>query len=60
MIQDTMVMNPPEGTQIDEVSRTKYAWVLLFVMNVDREFPFIIVRLSHFKDSDFPHHHKGS
>lgn len=45
---------PPENTQPSEMSSITYAWVILFVMDVNLEKPLKIVRLSHFKDSDFP------
>lgn len=44
----------PPATQMSGVSKVKYAWVILFNMDVDDEAPFIIVRLTHFKNSDFP------
>ena len=54
IIQDTMVLKPPESTQTVESSTISYAWVILFTMCVDEEEPFTIVRLTQFKNSDFP------
>ena len=53
-IQDTAVMKPPESTQSPDGSTITYAWVILFNMCVDQERPYSIVRLSHFKETDFP------
>lgn len=44
----------PPATQVSGVSKVQYAWVILFSMNVDQECPFAMVRLTHFKNSDFP------
>lgn len=55
MIGDTMAMKAvPDNTQGSEGSTTTYAWVILFSTCVDEECPFKIVRLSHFKNTDFP------
>lgn len=54
IIADSLPMDPPESTQTPDGSTIQYAWVILFAMCVDQEHPFGIVRLSQFKNSDFP------
>ena len=56
---ETLIGNSPRGssppaTQVTGFSKVKYAWIILFTMDVDRELPFSIIRLTHFKDFDFP------
>ena len=46
--------NSPPSTQVSGVSKVQYAWVVIFTWNVDLEYPFSIVRLTHFKNSNFP------
>lgn len=54
LFQDSDTMNPPSNTQANDKSNLTYAWVILFQMDVDSEFPFSISRLSQFKNSNFP------
>lgn len=44
----------PPSTQLTGISKVQYAWVIVFTMNVDCETPFNIIRLTQFKDTDFP------
>lgn len=44
----------PPLTQRKAQSKISYAWVILFNMNVDKETPFKIFRLTLFKDINFP------
>lgn len=54
VIGDSPRGSSPPATQVTGVSRVQYAWVILFTNNVDNVAPFIIIRLTHFKNSDFP------
>lgn len=54
VIGDSPRGSSPPATQLSGFSKVQYAWVILFTMDVDREAPFSIIRLTHFKNSDFP------
>ena len=54
VIGDSPRGSSPPATQLTGVSKVQYAWVILFTMDVDEQAPFGVVRLTHFKDSDFP------
>lgn len=53
VVQATQTEAPPL-TQVKGLSAIPYAWVILFTWDVDKSCPFSIVRLTHFKNSDFP------
>lgn len=54
LIEDSPRRSSPPATQVCGISKVQYAWVIIFHMNVDLEKPFSIMRLTHFKNSDFP------
>lgn len=54
VIDDSPRRSSPPATQNCGISKVQYAWVIVFTMNVDRDAPFNIIRLTHFKNSDFP------
>ena len=54
LIEESPRKSSPPATQIGGNSKVQYAWVIIFTMNVDQNCPFSMIRLSQFKNSDFP------
>lgn len=48
--------NPPESTQSSARSKIVYNWVILFMHNIEVEYPFSVFHLNDLEDSEFPFH----
>lgn len=48
---------PPQATQTSGKSKIVYNWVMLFMYNIDVEYPFSVYHVKDLEETEFPFHY---